>query len=491
MTGEHRAILHQLFAAALLAPVCAQAAPAPKTEAELDTQAAQALVGFARNAETWKAPSRARAAYQQVLDHYDADHSSARAALGWKRVGDEWQLATPAPRVAADAATPAQRKLIEDAWRTAAKRVATLHEVLAQSLDAAGHRARAVHHFERALVFAPDDVECHTALGHEEFEGFRGTAEQIAFVRRMRALRAKASELAAQEVEVEPVPAERMPAELAATGIPFVGARGKHVTYWVAGTFEEAANCCIWNTRAVLLLQYLFGEDRAAGRFLLPAPTRWIVVLRSAEQRDRLLQASPATRDGSAFERSKLFGGQAFSSRTGAAEWSLLYTNDDDHAVGHATKRGTPAFNSGFSEGLVHCMTHLLCGTTIASYMQLPTTVSGGARTPREPSVWLRELRAQIERGEDWPLVQIPRERMENFREPVRFKSWSFVTWLMARHPEAWIKLLAQLGHEKRSEEDVAAIFEQVLGRSVGDVETEWRDWVRPGSRIGKASGLP
>lgn len=469
----------------------AQNAPRPTTEAELDQQVIQALVGFARSAETWKAPARARAVYEQILDHYDNENASARAGLGWKRVKDEWQVGTPPDKLPKDAATPAQHKLVADAWRVTQKRVAALHKDFGLALDAAGHRARAVHHLGRALVFAPDDVDCHRALGHEEFDGFHGTAEQIEFVKRMREIRAKARDLAEQTIAVEPVPPERLPIELQKTGIEFAGARSRFITYWVAGSAEEAARCAIWNERAVLLLNYLFADPAQRAQYFDSMPTRWIAVLRTSEQRARLLEVSPVALGGETAARVMLYGSKSFSSRSGPAEWFQHDAHDDDFAVGHATKRGTGWFNPGFGEGLVHTMTALLCNSMHASYFMLPTTRSTATKRPRRPDECLQLLRADIERGEDWPLVQVPRERHENFRDPVRFKSWSFVSWLLARHPDRWVQLLVELGHESRLPEDVAAIFEKVLARKIGEVEAEWREWARAGSSIGRASGLP
>ncbi|HEX5050738.1 MAG TPA: hypothetical protein VFZ65_03100 [Planctomycetota bacterium] len=480
-----------VLGACLTAAVAAQAPPAPKTEEELDKQVIQTLVGFARSAENWKTPSRARAVYEQILAHYDLDNASARAGLGWKKVKDEWQVATPSDRLPKDTATPAQQEQVANAWRQASKRVAKLHKDFGLALDGEGHRARAVHHFERALAFDEDDVDCHRALGHEEFDGFFGSPEQITFVKRLREILGKAREIAAREIEVAPVAIDQMPVELQRTGFPFVGARSRFTTYWVHGSAEEAAQCAIWNERAVLLLQYLFGDDPERNRYLVPSRVRWIGVLRSAAERARLLEVSPEARANETLERAQLFASSVFTSHSGKAEWTWHNEHDDDHVVGQATQRGTPWFNPGLSEGLVHTMTWLLCGTLYSSYMMLPTTQATSTERPRKPSEWLRALRAEIDRGDDHPLVQVPREQLANFRDAVRFKSWSFVTWLLARHPDRWVELMVELGHEKRLPEEVAEIFKRVLGRDVGDVEAEWRDWARAGSRIGKASGLP
>ena len=186
--------------------------------------------------------------------------------------------------------------------------------------------------------------------------------------------------------------------------------------------------------------------------------------------------------------------GAVFMSRGNRAEWVWHPPEvDADNAVGQVTKRCSMwVSNQGLGEGVVHAMTWLLCDSLDAAYMQVPATASAKeARAERRPAKWLSRLRADIDAGQDWPLLQVPRERMENFREAVRMKAWSFMVWLMARYPEAWLQLCSALQPEQLTTEDVEAGFHDVLGRSVGDCEAEWREWMRSGSYIGKASGLP
>ena len=86
--------------------------------------------------------------------------------------------------------------------------------------------------------------------------------------------------------------------------------------------------------------------------------------------------------------------------------------------------------------------------------------------------------------------MQVPRERMDHFRDEVRVKSWSFVLWLLARHPDEWHGLLGELAKENLLPEQVQDGFGKRFGREIGDVEQEWREWARRDSRIGKAAGL-
>jgi hypothetical protein len=240
------------------------------------------------------------------------------------------------------------------------------------------------------------------------------------------------------------------------------------------------------------MLRHLLGGDPERLQHFNPFPLRWAAVLRTVAERDRLLEVAPVARGHETLERARLYGGMLFAASSGRAEWTRRTHPDNDGSVAQATKRGTGNFNVALGEGLVHTMTWLLCGTTWSFYANLPATQGKGDKDrTRDPFQWLQAVRAAVDRGDDWPLVHVPRERSDNFRDPVRHKAFTFMVWLLARHPDQWVELLVALGREARTEEEVAAIFAKVLGRPIGEVEAEWREWVRTGSRIGKASGLP
>lgn len=78
---------------------------------------------------------------------------------------------------------------------------------------------------------------------------------------------------------------------------------------------------------------------------------------------------------------------------------------------------------------------------------------------------------------------------MDNFRDPVRAKSWCFCVWLLARHHEDWLDLCAALNQPNASQDDVASLFGETFGFDVEECEAEWRTWARQNSSIGKASG--
>lgn len=479
------AVATQTPAPANPTPPASSASPS----AALDAEAVKILTSFAKGAETYKAFSFSRAAWSMLRDHYDSTNRGALQGLGFREVKGEWQAPPTNAKPPADAATPPQRTTLDGNWRGVLKRLGKMHRELAVSLQRSGDQAQSRTHFERAVELDPDDAVAHDALGHENLDGFRGNAEQIAFVKRMRELQKKAKEIAATDIPATDLSPSTMPAELAASKLPFVGAQSTNYTYWITGTPAEARAAVAWSERSNLLFDHILGDDSRLE--LIRKPRRWIAVVRGPEERDVLMNASPVLRGKFSEAEVKMFGGIHATLGTGTVEvWWHRPEVDADNAVGLATKRGICANKNGaLGEGLVHTATWLLCGTTETGFASLAST-STGKKEPRErdPSQWVAKLRTEIGAGTDWPLVSVPRERMDNFRDPVRYKAWSFMTWLVCRHPDRWPVLMKKLARDPLTEEEVVDAFDTALGRPIGDVEAEWREWARPGSRIGKAS---
>lgn len=474
----------------LFAAPCVCQQSAAQRAAAVDQQVAAQLVGFAQRAESGKQPARALRVYRDVLEHWDAANAAARKALGWKQQKGEW---TPpaAPPKAVDTATTDQRKRLDDAWKQVATRGAQSHRDLGKVLLAEGATDAGRREYELALRLLPDDVDSHVALGHRAIDGFYGTDAELAFVQRMRSMIAKAHELAAAAPTSEALPGGSLPKELRGGGLPFAGARGKHFTWWCSDGPEAAANCVVWSERSFDLATFLLGD--AASRVLRPRARKWSALVRGDGQRDTMLEKCPDVRGGLPVEQAKLFSAVSFQVLDGEAElgWSPV-ENDPDHAVASVTKRSVVGGrNVGLGEGLVHATTWLLCGTMETAYCNLPATTAGATKPqPREPAAWLERLHQQIETGTDWPLAQLPRERADNFHEDARIKAWSFVLWLLARHPDKWLDLFDRVTTQTDTPEAVAAAFEKALGRKLDDVEAEWREWARAGSRLGVASGF-
>ena len=405
-------------------------------------------------------------------------------------VKGDWEQVTPDDKLRQNTGTERHVRGLEAAWKKTANMAAGLHRKLGLALHAEGHIVSAFDQLERAIAFDPKDKESHKALGHEEYDGYFGTDEQVQFVKRMRSIREKAAECAALDLEITPLPQDQMPNALRPSGLDFQGAKCGGFTCWLVGSQSDAGNFARWEARAYELAKWL-AKDADDATIRSPSHTKYIAIVRTEEDKRRLVTECSTVRRGKTIARTLLFGGHWFKDRGVRAEWMHSYKeNDADMAVGHVTKRFfVNACNSGLSEGMVHTMTSLMCGSLHATYMMLAHTVTDGKDEPeRTVANWTEMLHKEIAADKDWALVQVPRERMDNFRTSCRIKAWSFTSWLLARHPRTWFRLALELSRPKQSTKDVGRLFKEFLGQTIGEADMEWREWARAGSAIGEAS---
>lgn len=453
-----------------------------KSEASLATTATQSLLAFARTAESNRQGSRAQEAYRLVLARYDAANKPARAALDSK--GKQWR----------DDCTAAQRATVEQAWKIVAKKLAPLHRDLGRALVDAGESERGIGHLEQCLVYDPGDVAAHEALGHEKHGDFHGTAEQIAFLKRLAAIEQKGKDLAAETYAAETLPAEQAPEEFVRAKLAVVGAKARLWRVWTTSPAPETAVAAAqWAERAQDLLDFLFSNGPQRRRVRIDGrPVAWIGLLRTEAEWNAFFAANPKVLAESKLTAAPASSSFRFNSSKGVAQLLLLeQSTDGDRIIAHVTMWGFATFgNEGLGQGLVHAMTSLLVGTMHTWFGGEPSTRAGpGEPLPRDPKAWTQRIEEDVRTRTDCPLVQVPRERLESFRESVRVKSWSFVLWLLARHPDKWVKPFAALAADKvMTPEEIAAVFERELGVSVDRLEAEWREWASGDTLLAKAA---
>ncbi len=469
-------------------PAQASAALDPR-RVEINEQMTTEMVAMARNAAAKKAFTLSREIANLVIAHYAPDNGAARKLIGQRKLRGEWQKNTRAV-LRDDAVRPRQLSSLQGKWGQLKKRAGMLHRSLALALVAEGAKNDQTHpELELALVFIPNDRACHKALGHHGLDDFWGSAEDVTFAQRMRDIRQKASELAQVEHQATELPESVMPIELKRMGIPMYGAKSKRYTYWVSDSFESAANLTTWAERCHDFLAHLLGPKQELVR---ADSWRWHVVLRTVDERDTFLQKSPSTTGPFTYEQARLFAGIGFALEGGGRASATWHEQnlDSDHAVANTTKRHLLGErNEGLGEGFMHVTTWLLCGSTWTYFADLPKTTTGGENMSRDAKGWLERLQQQIEDGEDQPLRIVPRERIDNFRDKTRLKSWSFMFWLLASHPDKWFPLIDAMSVPDLSPEQVDQEFKKAFKMPIEALEQQWRSWARRGSELGKASG--
>ena len=481
-------------------------------EKQLNTKCASALVAFARTARSNKVATRAKDSYEEIVASYDPDHAAARRMLGYRKTREGWRP----PREAQewkDEANDRQRFKVNNAWQDTRMKLAGLHREYGLGVFAEDPE-RAAFHLRRAIHFDPFDEVSHLKLGHVERafgeESYYGTQEQLDFITNLKRLEKQALILARKDYEVQAI--EEIPPELAVLGEEFHGARSEHFTAFTRGTQENADNCVKWSERGLEFLRFALGEERAKEfnvvgnqsiydwtAYLWTRKERDVLVAKNLElnpesELSKVLSAPEAkvmresfqniqwSEKGKSREIQTAFTPAAMHDRQVAKVWEL--------GIGISGRAGKPNFP--LAEGALHAASWFLLSTVMTQRGSLPTgtTAKREARLPKSPGWWLRAMRDQAIARTDMPLLQFPRKQSSAFSNDARLKSWSFMTWLMARHPENWHEFIVTVSGQKIPlPEEIEAATRITLARDPVELESEWREWASGRSVTAAATG--
>lgn len=501
-----------LAACALLVPLqTSLAQDIAAAEEALARKAISTLSSFAGRAKSAEVGQRAKQAFDLVLQ-YDPDNGRARKELGFRKRGDGWEEQPPEKRKKwRDEAKYEDRFKIAELWFETTQKLAELHVDVAQKAVEAGNEERASYHFDKAIYYDPMQEAAHTALGHKRGKGFFGTEEQIAFVERMRALETTAIEIARKDYKVEAIPQDQMPEELVrlTKAIPdwmrrphfdIHGARSEHFTVWTRGTQENADNCVKWGERALEFGIHILGEKRAKQlRFVERASQqiKWYGFLWTAREREEFLKANPNVwqKEGSV-DRAKEFANNMWQSKQGFAcmlnKTAPVQMHDSMIAYVFMYGLCLNPRNAGLGQGIIHAATWYMQSTSISQWGARPegTVTDRELQLPESTTWWLRAIRDQATSNQDAPLDLLPRERLSRFRNDVRLKGWSFMTWVWAAYPDKWLDFYLSMKNDPVPfPEDVYKAVEEAFGKPIEEVEAEWREWARGDSGVAAGTG--
>lgn len=486
--------------------------PFAAAEQELTKKTVSTLLTFADTARSSKVGQRAKQAFDLVLA-YDPENSRARTELGYRKDKGKWIEMPPEKRKKwADKANYEARFKIADEWYKTAMKLGELHRTLGLKMKEAGSLVRATQHLEKAVYYNAMDKEANEGLGYKLGNGFYGTDAQIAFAARMKEIELKAVEIARKVYEVKELPLEAMPAELQKLqaeapdwmkkpDINIFGARSANFTVWSRGRQEEANDAVQWSERALEFGVYLLGEKEAKRLQFVERATRtyaWFGFLFTGREREEFLKANPNVWDGAkSVEEAMRFANTEYHAKEGRACVKIgsapKYVHDS--MIAYVMFTGLlGGRNDGVGQGIVHAVTWYLKATSISRWGALPEGSAGedALQLPEGTNWWLRTVRDQAVSNQDWPLAQVPRERLSRFRNDCRLKSWSFMTWLMAAYPDQWLGFfLAMPDVDKKvpTLEEVEPIIVKQLGKSSEALDAEWREWARGDSGVAYGTG--
>lgn len=512
MTCIRRFLLFTLLGALALARPSVAQDPFAAEEAELVKRCVGTLMSFANSAKSNKVGQRAKQAFDLVLA-YDPNNSSARSELGFRKEKDVWVELPPEKRKKwVDKANYEGRFKVMDEWAKTSVKLADFHKKLGLKMQGAGN-ARAIYHLEKAVYYNPMDKESNIALGYKEGPGFFGTDHQIEFAMRLKEVETHAVRLARKKFEVEELPQERMPVEFAnlRSSVPdwmkkpnfdISGAKSTHFTVWLRGTQENANNAVQWGERALEFGIYLLGAEQAKQlRFVERASGAfaWRGFLWTPREREEFLKANPHVWQGSAsnLDEASRYRNNNWDSKEGSATITAMLApvQIHDSMIANVFQYGF-AFgrNEGLGEGLIHAATWYLQSTCVTRFGADAVGTQGAEelRLPDSANWWLRAVRDQAMSGQDWPLAQVPRERLSRFRNDCRLKAWSFMTWVIAAYPGKWVQFMLDLPDAKKNIptlDEVEKVGVKHFGKSMAEVDAEWREWARGDSGVASGTG--
>ncbi|MBL8729374.1 MAG: hypothetical protein JNM25_13130 [Planctomycetes bacterium] len=499
-----------LVVAALAArPALAQDAFA-KEESDLVRKCVSTLGTFATVAKSNKVGQRAKQAYDLILQ-YDPEQGQARSELGYRKEKGEWvQLPAEKRKKWVDKATYEGRFKVMDQWAKTAMQLGELHGKLGLKMKEAG-AARATYHLEKAVYYNPMYREANLALGYTEGPGFFGTPDQITFAKKMKEIELKAVEIARKDYPVTALPLEQMPQELVALkdGVPdwmkkpnfdIFGSKSEHFTVWTRGTQENADTSVKWAERGLEFGVYLLGAENAKRlRFVERATSAyaWHGFLFTQREREEFLKINEATRRGGSLDDAMRFANTVWMAKEGPAVIKIGASprHVQDSLIAYMIFDGLLAGrNDGVGQGIVHAVTWYMKATSISRWGALPEGTVGddGLELPEGTNWWMRTIRDQAVSNQDWPLAQVPREKLSNFRNDCRLKGWSVMTWMMAAYPDKWLNFyLALPDAEKKvpTLEEVEEVVVKELGKPSAVIDAEWREWARGDSGVAFGTG--
>ena len=497
-----------------LTVLLATAAPRLRAQSDEKTLAkncVSVLLKFANKAKSKKVGPRALQALNLVLE-YDPDQKRARSELGFRKVKGEWVgLPKEKRKKWRDKAKYNDRYKILEEWAKTATALSTQHAKLGLQLQEGGDKARAIYHLEKAVYYNPNNEKANLALGYKQGDGFYGTDDQIAFAKRMKEVEVKAVEFARKDYEIQELSPDQPPVEfrnltdnapawMLEPSFEIHGAKSPRFCVWVRGSQQLANDCCMWAERAVDFMVWLMGEKEAKRlRFVERATGRWAWqgFLATSREREEFLKSNPQVLNGQPVQEGMRFANNVWRAKDGVAVMKVGSSprRIHDALIAYVVMDGLGMQrNDGVGQGLIHAVCWYLKSTSISKWGAIPEGTVGedGLELPEGTNWWMRTVRDQAVSNQDWPLAQVPREKLSRFRNDCRLKGWSLMTWMVAAYPDKWLPFFLALpdADEKvPTLEDVEKVVVEVFGKSSEEIDAEWREWARGDSGVAFATG--
>ena len=475
------------FAAVSLLP--AQDANAlAERERELAGRMVPGLHALADALQAERQHLRALELRREIWLEYAPDDDKARQKCGFVRVGDQWRRDHGLLVIERDLkGDPKVLKKLDQQTKALHQDALAAHRALAAGWARLGDEDRAHRHWQRVLRFAPGDAEATRALALQPFEGFEGTADDVAMLRRARTIRGACDWLRRTDFPAAAI--EDQHPLLAAAKVPHQCVRSEHFTVWgtrpPADLLVLAADC----ERALLLAHTLFGAH--GGSAFVPARRRDLVFLVDPAHYAAVLDACADQFDAARLHFLKNDVDQAFvDSSTGPLRVHKAHLALDasrDHAVRGVVQDAAGVLTDGLYEGLGHAACGFLFGRTLTFLLEQRrdrTAASWQQRTlAPELEVWMQIAEESAWAKSDTRTSELVLISAARFSTEQRVKAWAICHYLLHRRPELLLELDRSRDPEVRTAPDVEAEFLRRTSVELPAIDRDWREfWGRGGA---------
>lgn len=478
----------------VVATLCPTLRAQDAAEREFFAEAAEKLVGFASQALQAGFPLRAYDTYREILAEYDPDDETARAGLGFVKLGSTWTRDTKHELLERERLDASLARRLSKKWKTVAKALAKGHRAQAKRL--ADDEQRAAYHHARVLRFEPGDADALEATGRILVEGIPCTPEEADILRRAQRIEQAMAEQLATDPRVELLPAPSLPA-LDAIGVEYIGVQSEHFT--IFGTWDEPvlAEAAQNAERSLGLCRAIFADS---GQFpsRLNARRTFVFCHRIEDWRE-LMRVNDRAHPPDVL---KFILENVSSCALGRGPRALMTSgvgqevSVQDCAVRWVAQNFTGFRAQALQEGIGHALNARLLGKLFNYRTGMPTRPRGtSARQvtapprPANPDLSSWDQTARENAWRDAAGV-IPRElpllTADRFTEEARIVAWSFVDFLLVRDPE-FLALLDRTARE-RSVRGVQKSFAELTGGiRLEQLEAMWRDYCAGTSPVMRA----
>lgn len=448
------------------------AAPPEPEELEVLAAGAKELGTFAALALKNGFPARAKQAWLEVLAEYSTDDEDARKALGFYRHGSVWQRDAKFVYPGEDKLDAGVASMLTQRWQALAGRLGAAHRAAAEKLAAAGKKARADHHVQRALRFLPGDAKAVAAGGLRQVDGIIGDEVDITVLQRSRMMDKAIAKLVEQAFPAAVV-ADKLPM-LDGIGAAYQAVRSDHFT--VFGDLDVALlqEAAAWAERSLAFSQQAFEgfegfppKGQPSSKLVyLGAKETWDKLVRKQLPKDaEFLVANTRSVEIEGVETAQAKDPELvrdLAVRWVVRDWSGLHADALTEGIGHAVVGMFFGKNMVFTVGQQQDV-GTVAGTREQKKLLLP-----------DMDTW-KQLAIEIAwQRSTTPAAKLPLLKAAEFPTDARIKAWSFCDYLLRRDPRL-LTMLQGTRHKAKTENDVLAAFQQAAGVSLLEVEDRWR----------------